>query len=147
MTTETRAGQQRGRPFAKGRSGNPLGRPKGSRHASTLAMEALLDGEAERLTRKIIEAALAGDSTAMRLCFERILPPRKDRPVWLELPTLKTAADAMKATSTIVAAAAAGELTPSEAGDLSKLVDGFRLALSTADLEERLIKLEATITP
>jgi hypothetical protein len=50
----------RGRPFAPG---NP-GRPKGSRNKATLAAEALLDGEAEALTRKAIELALAGDVTA-----------------------------------------------------------------------------------
>jgi hypothetical protein len=51
---ETTTKKQRGRPFKKGQSGNPDGRPKGSRHKATLAAEALLDGEAEVLTRKAI---------------------------------------------------------------------------------------------
>jgi hypothetical protein len=38
-----------------------------------------LDGEAEALTRKAIERALEGDTTALRLCLDRLLPPRKDR--------------------------------------------------------------------
>ncbi len=39
----------------------------GARHKATVAAEALLDGEAEALTRKAVEMALAGDGTALRL--------------------------------------------------------------------------------
>src|SRR2546429_6235694 len=77
---------QRGRPFVKGQSGYPAGKPKGARHRTTLAAEALLDGEAEALTRKVIELAFSGDSTALRLCLDRILPPRRERPARLALP-------------------------------------------------------------
>ncbi len=129
--------------FKPGQSGNPLGKAKGTRHRATLAMQALLDGEAEALTRRAVEMAMQGDPGALRLCLERICPPRKDRPVSFALPKLETAADAVKATSAIVGAVAAGELTPMEAGELAKLVDGFRAALTTAELEERLIMLEA----
>jgi hypothetical protein len=46
----------------------------------------LLEGEAKALTRKAIELGLAGDTTALRLCLERLVPPRKDRPISLDLP-------------------------------------------------------------
>ena len=75
MSTEITALKQRGRPFKPGQSGNPLGRPKGARNRATIAAEALLDGEAEALTRKAIELALDGDTTALRLCLERLMPP------------------------------------------------------------------------
>ena len=52
------------------KKGNP-GRRPGSRNKATVAVEALLDGEAEKLTRKAIEMALAGDTVAMRLCLDR----------------------------------------------------------------------------
>ena len=68
------AGKQRGRPWAKGESGNPRGKRQGARHRTTLAAEALLDGEAKALTRKAIELALAGETVALRLCLDRILP-------------------------------------------------------------------------
>ena len=80
--TDTKQGAR----FRKGQSGNPSGRPRGARNKTTLAVEALLDGEAEVLTRKAIERAKDGDSVALRLCLERILPPRKDRPVSFALP-------------------------------------------------------------
>src|SRR5688500_12189569 len=115
MSAENTEQKQRGRPFVKGESGNPAGKPKGARHKTTLAIEALLEGEAEALTRKAVDLALEGDTTAMRLCFERILPVRKDRPVTFELPTVTTASDAVKAAGALLAAVASGDLTPSEA--------------------------------
>jgi len=50
--------QQRGVPFKPGRSGNPNGRPAGSRNKATLAIESLLEGEAEALARKVVELAI-----------------------------------------------------------------------------------------
>ena len=67
--------------FKPGTSGNPSGKPAGARNKTTLAVEALLDGEAEYLTRKAIELAKAGDMAALRLCLDRIVPARKDRHV------------------------------------------------------------------
>src|SRR5690242_16581472 len=139
--TENTAPEHRGR-FRKGQSGNPAGKPKGARHRVTLAAEALLDGEAEGLSRKAVELALQGDTVALRLCLERILPPRKDRPAPVRLPTLETAADAAQATAAIVQAVAAGELTPSEATELSKLVEIFARTLEVSEFETRLAALE-----
>src|SRR5207253_1263573 len=82
----------RGR-WRKGKSGNISGRPIGARNRTTLAAEALLLGEAERLTHVCIKRALNGDGLALRLCLERIIPVRKDRLVYVELPTLKTTND------------------------------------------------------
>ena len=140
MTEQPRkyVAETRGRPFEPG---NP-GRPKGSRNKATLAAEALLDGEAEALTRKAIELALAGDVTALRLCWDRIVPARKDRPVPFALPNLEHASDAVMASAAIVEAVANGDLTPSEAAELSKVIDGFARALEAADFEERLSRLE-----
>ena len=59
--TAKTAKKGRGRPFPKGQSGNPGGRPRGSSNRATRAAEMLLDGEATALTRKAVELALAGD--------------------------------------------------------------------------------------
>jgi uncharacterized protein DUF5681 len=82
---------------ATGKSGNPAGKLKGTRNKITLAVEALLDGEAETIIRKAIELAKDGDLAALRLCLDRIAPPRKDRPVLFELPPVSSAADAANA--------------------------------------------------
>ncbi len=138
----TRGERVRGRPFA---AGNP-GRRPGSRNKATLAAEALLAGEAEALTRKAVELALSGDATALRLCLERIAPPRKDRPVTFALPPLGTARDAVTASAALLQAVADGDLTPLEAGELSKLVANHIEALKTSELEERLAALEAEVS-
>ncbi len=129
MQAERPAGMQRGRPFKPGQPGNPDGRPKGTRNRSTLAAEALLDGEAEALTRKAIELALAGEPTALRLCMERLLPARKDRPIALDLPMIKDATDVCQAIGVVVAAVGDGTITPGEAGAVAKVIDAAGLAL------------------
>ena len=128
--------------FQPGQSGNPGGRPKGSRNKATLALESLLDGQAEALTQRAIELALAGDMTALRMCLDRILPARKDRPVTFELPAIDSAADAKTASAALLAAVAVGSLTPSEAAEIAKLVDAYLKAIETSEVLARLEKLE-----
>jgi hypothetical protein len=132
------AAKTRGRPF---QPGNP-GRPTGARHKATLAAEMLLDGEAAALTRKAVDMALDGDTTALRLCLERICPPRRDRPVRFDLPPLVTAADAPRAMAAIAAAVAAGDLTAGEAADLAGLVERFVKAIEASELAQRLSAIE-----
>jgi hypothetical protein len=132
-------------PWKPGQSGNPSGRPKGSRNKALLALQALLDGEADEIGRKAVEMAKTGDTAAMRLVMERLLPPRKDRPIMFTLPKLETAADAVKATAALVEAVSVGDITPGEASELSKLVDGFTNALKAEDLQKRVEAIEAAI--
>ena len=128
--------------FQKGHSGNPKGRPKGVHNKTTLAVEALLDGEAESITRKAIEKAKDGDMTAIRLCLDRLVPPVKDRPVAFEMPQIESAADAATAAGAVVEAVATGELTPSEASEVSKVLGAYVATLEASELEQRITKLE-----
>lgn len=107
-----------------------------------MAAEVLLDAEADALTRKAIELAKQGDTTALRLCIERILPARKDRPVSFDMPRIETVEDSVKAAAAIASAVADGDLTPMEAAELSKVVDGYTRAVETADFSARLERLE-----
>ena len=134
--------KQRGRPFQKGRSGNPLGRPPGARNAATVLAERILDGEAETIIRMVIEWAKKGNMTALRLCLDRILPPRRDRPVRFAIPVLNSAEDAVKAVAAITTAVAGGELTPSEAAELARVIEAYVKAIETSEIERRLKRLE-----
>jgi len=87
-----------------------------------------------------------GDGPALRLCIERLAPARKDRPVWFDLPEMNEAKDAVNASAAIVAAVAAGDLTPSEASELSKVVDSYARTLQAVEFEERISKLEKAIS-
>jgi hypothetical protein len=141
---QNEAKHPRGRPFAKGQSGNPAGKPLGARHKATLAAEALFDGEAASLTRKAIELALAGDPAMLRLCLERILPPRRERPVRFDFPPFKSAGDAAAAMAAVTVAVANGEITPGEAAEIAKLVDVFVRVSELAELDRRLRAVEAS---
>jgi Family of unknown function (DUF5681) len=132
--------------FKKGQSGNPIGKPKGCRNATTILFDELLKANAKELIEKAIEMAKSGDGPALRLCIERLAPARKDRPVWFDLPEMKEARDAVNASAAIVAAVADGDLTPSEAAELSKTVDGYARALQAVEFEERLSKLEKAMS-
>jgi hypothetical protein len=134
--------KQRGRPFEKGRSGNPAGRPRGSRNRSALAMQHALDGEAQALTRKAVELALEGNTTALKLCLDRLLAPHRDRTVPVKLPPVEGAGGLAGTMAAIVAATGDGEISSTEAARWARLVDVFIKALETHDFEQRLEALE-----
>ena len=128
--------------FAAGNSG----KPRGTRHKATVAALAMLDGQAEALTRQAVTLALEGDTTALRLCLERIAPPRRDAPVQFDLPPMKSARDAAKAAGAVLGAVAAGELTPIEGAHIMTLVETYRRTLETTELEARVTALERGTT-
>jgi hypothetical protein len=140
--SENTGGKQKRSRWPKGVSGNPAGKPKGARHKTTLAVQALLDGEAEALTRKCIELAKGGDTTALRLCMERLAPAVKSRAVGLSLPAVESASDLLKAQAVTIQAMAAGEITPDEAATVASVLETKRKAIETVEIEQRVKALE-----
>lgn len=139
---EKAAEKQRGKPFRKGKSGNPKGKPAGCLNRVTRAAQELLDGNAEAITQKAVNMALAGDKVALRLCLERIVPPRKERPVSVGLPGITKPEDLAQVTAALLDAAAKGIITPSEAQALGVLAEAHRKTLETVELEKRINALE-----
>jgi hypothetical protein len=107
--------------FAPGRSGNPGGRPKGSRDRSTVLAEALLDEHAEPVTRKVIECAEAGDGAMLRLLFTRIVRSGRDRLVTLDVPEGKEL-DAEEVFRVTARALFDGEISPDEALRIGRFI-------------------------
>ena len=126
--------------FQPGQSGNPAGRPPGSRNRRTIASERLFEEAAERLTTTVIDLAGQGHPVALRLAMERICPT-KDCPVAFELPAMATAADAVAAMGSVVQGVADGDLTPRDAAQLAAVIQLFARTLSTAELERELREL------
>ena len=92
--------------FKPGQSGNPNGRPakRVSPQGNACLRQHSWKASRKAITRKAVEMAKAGDAVAMRLCMDRLTPPRRDRPVPFTLPKLETAADTKAAAGAIVQA-------------------------------------------
>ena len=131
--------------WKKGQSGNPAGMPKGTRHRATMLAEKFMEDDAENIVRAVVNAAKAGDPTAMRLCIERLAPLRKGRPITFDLPDIEMASDITKAFCMIAKAMAAGELTPDQAGTVATVIEAHRKAIEMAEFEGRLSKLDARL--
>jgi hypothetical protein len=143
LTEPVNTGRKQDGTFAEGASGNPGGKPRGARHRITRAIEELLEGQHEALTQKAIDLALAGDGPALRLCLDRIAPARKDAPISIALPPVKSAADAVEASSALLASVSAGDVTPDEAGRVMALLSAHRSIVETSELADRIAALEA----
>jgi len=128
--------------FKPGQSGNPAGKPKGARHKASLLAEKLMQDDAKNIVNAVLEAARGGDMTAAKIVLDRIAPARRDGPVRFELPKIETAAQASKAMGAILEAVAAGDITPGEAGEVGKIVEGFVKTLEANEFEARLRALE-----
>ena len=125
--------------FSTGNSG----RPRGSRNKATVAIENLLEGQAQALTQTAIKKALNGDSIALRLCMDRISPTPKDAAVTFFMSTMSDALDAAEAAGSVLRAVSEGELTPIEATRVMGLIDSYRRTLELTEIEERLRVLES----
>jgi hypothetical protein len=113
--------------------GNPGKRP-GTRHRTTLAMENLMEGQWEGLTKTAVALALRGDTTALRLCFDRLAPARRGSHVHIpDFPMIASVADVPKAHAALVAAVAAGHLTADEAKPLSDMLSAYVNAVDIVD--------------
>lgn len=138
------SGRKQDGRFQPGQSGNPNGKPKGARHRATRMAEALIEGEAEEIVRKAVELAKAGDGPVLRAVLERIAPARKDAPISFELPPIDTAADAKAASSAVIAAVAAGDITPGEGSAVMALLVSHKMIVEATDFEARLAALEGS---
>jgi hypothetical protein len=128
----------RGRPF---KPGNP-GRPPGSKNKVTEILEQLAEGQAEQLFQKVLEGALGGDVSCLRMILDRLWPLRKGHPVNVVMPPINTSQDVLPAIASIWAAIREGRLTPDEASALSIVIDRSIQAIELHDITKRIAALE-----
>jgi hypothetical protein len=138
---EEKPDKVRGRPFARGESGNPHGRPRGSRNRRTSLLGELTFGNAEEIFEKVIKQALSGDQFALRLYFN-LLPKNVEPPIDFEIPQVKSAADVDNAMQAVIEAALRGDLTPGQAEKIKGLIEFRVKTLETKDFDRRIINIE-----
>ena len=142
--SESKNTRKTGHKFARGNKFGK-GRPQGSRNAATIALQSLLDEEGGAITRKAVELAKDGDTTALRLVLERLIPPVKERRLALEIPKVETPAGITAAIGAVLEAVGAGKITPSEGQALAGLLEAQRKNLETLELEARIDAIEESI--
>ena len=128
--------------FKKGMSGNPAGRPKGAKNKAAVISQALIDGKAEALVKKVVQLALEGDAACLKICLQRLLPLKKEAPIEIDLPEVQALADIPKMLQAVIAQMREGEITPSEAEVLIELTDSARKTMEITELEQRISALE-----
>jgi hypothetical protein len=138
---QTVSGRHRKGGFQPGNK-HGRGRPAGSRNKATLLLERIMSDDAEGVVRSVITRAMEGDVQAARLILDRLLPPRRGRPVRLELPPVESLNDVVAAHAAIINAMGEGELTPEEAATVAGVLEAKRKAIEITQLEARLARLE-----
>lgn len=125
--------------FEQGQSGNPAGRPRGIRDRRTELRGMLLESAPE-LIAKVVAMARAGDTTALRICMDRLLPPAKakDDPVPLDGITDSLTANSRR----IVRAMSEGHITPEEASTMLGALASQARIVEADEIEKRLAALE-----
>ena len=136
--------KQKDHLFQPGQSGNPAGKKPGTRNKNSIFVQALLEGEAEELVRKIIELAKGGDLQALKICIDRLYPPLKAQsaPVQLQLPATESLADLAHV---FLKATAEGQLSPDVAVQLVTAVGTLARIVEVDQLKERIAGLESAM--
>ncbi len=135
------AKKTRGRPFKPGNNMG-RGRPQGSRNKATIMLEKIMAKDGEAVVQAVISAAKEGDMQAAKLVLDRVLPPRKGRPVTLALPSVRTAENLQVSVTETLRAMADGEISPEEAAIVTQVLEAKRKALELDEFERRLSALE-----
>lgn len=136
----------RGRPFKKGQSGNPKGKPRGTRHATTILAESLMGKDVEEIINAVVARAKGGDIAAARLVLDRVVPQRRGRPISIDLPVIRKIGDLTAAQAAVTSAMARGELSPDEADEVASVLERNRKAIETEELVRRITAAEKLLS-
>lgn len=129
--------------FKKGQSGNPNGRPRGAVGQRTKLLKEL-EGDLPALVAALKTNALAGDTQALKLLLDRLLPVKKAAHELVELPQLVDAETLTDKAGAVLDAVAMGEVAPDIGAQLVQAVGVLSRVAEVQDLEKRLEALERT---
>lgn len=130
--------------FKTGTSGNPSGRPKGLKDKRVIMRE-LLQPHAQNLIDMAVRLALGGDTAALKICIDRIMPTMKEEPIHVTVPKITGPDDCVKAQAAVLNAVAAGQMLPGEGQVLSGLIDAQRRAYETTAMAKEMQDIRAEL--
>lgn len=131
-----------GHRFQPGQSGNPAGKPRGTRHRATQLAQTLMEGGIEDAVNVVLQAAKSGDVQAAKVIIDKLLPAVRERPVTIDLPDVTTATGVSEAQTAVLKALADGEIAPGEATAIAGVIEARRRSIETMELEQRVAALE-----
>src|SRR5262245_15763900 len=131
INAENPAPKQRGRPFPAGVSGNPRGKLPGTRNRITRLAEALMDDSAEEIVQMAIKKALKGSDANIELIVDRLVAPRRSRPITVKLPEIKSSADVVYALAAINEALYRGEIDGEQLDSLTRYLSAAGEAIDS----------------
>jgi hypothetical protein len=102
----------------------------------------MLQPHAEALMDTAVSMAKLGDTAALKLCLDRLMPPIREERVRVNVPLIDGPDSCTVAQASVLNAVAKGEMLPSEGQALSGLIDAQRRAYETSDHAKRLMALE-----
>ncbi len=125
--------------FKPGQSGNPLGKPKGAKHASTKLRDAIAS-DLQAIVAALVEKAKEGDTAAAALLFSRTLPPLRPMSDSPEVPLSGSTLD--ERAEAVTSAALSGQISPTGATELMGLLTQQARIHEVSELAERLERIE-----
>lgn len=129
------------RIWKPGESGNPSGRPKGSRNRLTMMREALITPtEARDVVAKLVESARGGDTQAAGILMDRIWP--KLRPTSPAIAFPLPDADLASQAEAVVREMADGNMPVADAAAILSSLSAVARIHETSEFERRLKALE-----
>ena len=135
--------RSRGR-FVRGCSGNPAGRPRGIKD-KRVALRSLMEPAKERLIHKAVTLALSGDTAALKLCIERLVPVLKatSEPIATGVPIADTT-PALQARA-IFERVASGQIAAEDGEKLMSLLVNQSKVFEAAELRQKVNDLEMLV--
>jgi hypothetical protein len=121
------------------------GRPKGSRNRATVLAEQLLEDDIEDVVKAIIGAAKEGNTNAMKLVIERIVPPQTARRVTFPMKPINSVDDIAEAFAGLWESCSEGGITPEEAAMLGKLLEQHKDVIQARNHSTRLSAIEKAL--
>lgn len=135
----------RGKPFAKGMSGNPAGRPQGARNRSTALRELISNDQSDAILNIMIKSALDGNLTAARYILDRVAPASPSQPIMIDLPPIDSVEAGAHAIDVTLKAVGQGDITLNDAKEVIELIKDRIKLIETVGFEQRIRQVEQEI--